>query len=186
MLSKTSLIIGLLSFILAGSAYAQTSSTQTVVTTTHTVTTTTTQTETVTENQNSPGPIHPHGTFIFNPKTLIWNAYAPDGTLVRSGHRSGGSNYCRDLHRRCHTPVGFFYVYGKGNASCKSSKFPIDRPGAPMPWCMYFHGGFAIHGSYEVRNYNASHGCVRIEPADAYWLSHNLIVIGTVVIIKPY
>ena len=91
-----------------------------------------------------------------------------------------------NLHRRCHTPVGIFHVYGKGNAHCKSSKFPIDRPGAPMPWCMYFYHGFAVHGSYEVRNYNASHGCIRIQPADAYWLSHNLIQIGSVIIVKPY
>lgn len=132
------------------------------------------------------GPVHPHGTFIFNPRTLIWTAYAPDGTLVRSGYGSGGSNYCKDLHRRCHTPVGTFYVHAKGNSNCKSSKFPIGNPGAPMPWCMFFRGGFAIHGSYEVRNYNASHGCVRISPIDAHWLSNNLIEIGTLVIIKPY
>lgn len=142
--------------------------------------------ENETQNVQPTGPITGHGAFIFNPRTLVWEAYAPNGTLVMTGHGSGGSNYCRDIHRRCHTPVGHFFVYSKGDASCKSSKFPVDRPGAPMPWCMYFHSGFAIHGSYEVRDFNASHGCIRISPRDANWLSHNLITIGTLVIVKPY
>lgn len=134
----------------------------------------------------STGPVHPHGTFIYDPKTLIWHAYDENGTLVRTGHGSGGRDYCKDVHRKCHTPVGQFFVYSKGDGKCKSSKFPVNKPGSPMPWCMFFHGGFAIHGSYEVRNYNASHGCIRITPTDAHWLSHNLIEVGTLVIVKPY
>lgn len=134
----------------------------------------------------STGPVHRHGTFIFNPRTLIWTAYAPDGTLVRSGYGSGGANYCKDIKRRCHTPVGTFYVHAKGSANCKSSKYPLDNPGAPMPWCMFFRGGYAIHGSNDVRSYNASHGCIRVTPIDAQWLHRNLIEIGTLVIIKPY
>lgn len=160
--------------------------TTTVTTDTFTTQVTTTETITTTTTTTNNGPKNPYGTFIFNPRTLIWYAYAPDGTLIKTGNGSGGSNYCKDLHRRCHSPVGVFRVYAKGNASCKSSKFPVGRGGAPMPWCMYFHNGFAVHGSYEVRNYNASHGCIRIYPADAYWLSHNLIRVGTVVIVKPY
>ncbi|HAT9080505.1 TPA: L,D-transpeptidase family protein, partial [Legionella pneumophila subsp. pneumophila] len=34
--------------------------------------------------------------------------------------------------------------------------------------------------------YNASHGCVRVKPQDARWLSQNFIKIGTKVIIKSY
>ncbi|EHL30252.1 hypothetical protein LDG_7762 [Legionella drancourtii LLAP12] len=55
-----------------------------------------------------------------------------------------------------------------------------------MPYCMYFSKNYAIHGSYEVPNYNASHGCVRLIPSDARWLSRNFMKIGTKVIIKPY
>lgn len=179
-------ITGISLLIFVGCSYAATTITSTTTSKVVTTTTSTTTTTTTISSSALTGPKNTYGTFIFNPRTLIWYAYASDGTLVKTGYGSGGSNYCKDLHRRCHTPVGTFSVYGKGNASCKSSKFPIGHPGAPMPWCMYFHNGFAVHGSYEVRNYNASHGCIRIYPEDAYWLSHNLITIGTVVIVKPY
>jgi len=32
---------------------------------------------------------------------------------------------------------------------------------------MFFHGGFALHGSPSVPGYNASHGCVRLFDDDA-------------------
>ena len=127
-----------------------------------------------------------NGTFIFDPRARRWYAYDASGKLVRSGRASGGRNYCPDIHSRCHTPVGRFVVYSKGGPGCKSKKFPIHHPGAPMPYCMFFHGGFAIHGSNEVPNYNASHGCIRVPPSEAYWLSHNFIHTGTVVIVTPY
>lgn len=40
---------------------------------------------------------------------------------------------------------------------------------APMPYSIFFHGGYAIHGSYETREigHPASHGCVRLHPANA-------------------
>ncbi len=40
---------------------------------------------------------------------------------------------------------------------------------APMPHAIFFHGGFAIHGSYEISQLGgpASHGCVRLHPAAA-------------------
>jgi lipoprotein-anchoring transpeptidase ErfK/SrfK len=40
---------------------------------------------------------------------------------------------------------------------------------APMPYSIFFHGGFAIHGSYEIARIGrpASHGCIRLHPADA-------------------
>jgi lipoprotein-anchoring transpeptidase ErfK/SrfK len=41
--------------------------------------------------------------------------------------------------------------------------------GSPMPHSIFFHGGYAIHGSYETRYLGrpASHGCVRLHPAAA-------------------
>jgi lipoprotein-anchoring transpeptidase ErfK/SrfK len=38
-----------------------------------------------------------------------------------------------------------------------------------MPHAIFFHGGFAIHGSYEIARLGgpASHGCVRLHPAAA-------------------
>jgi hypothetical protein len=40
---------------------------------------------------------------------------------------------------------------------------------SPMPHSIFFHNGFAIHGSYEIRRLGgpASHGCVRLHPAHA-------------------
>jgi lipoprotein-anchoring transpeptidase ErfK/SrfK len=41
--------------------------------------------------------------------------------------------------------------------------------GSPMPHAIFFHGGYAIHGSYETRHLGrpASHGCVRLHPTAA-------------------
>jgi lipoprotein-anchoring transpeptidase ErfK/SrfK len=40
---------------------------------------------------------------------------------------------------------------------------------APMPHAIFFHGGFAIHGSYDIARLGgpASHGCIRLHPSDA-------------------
>jgi lipoprotein-anchoring transpeptidase ErfK/SrfK len=40
---------------------------------------------------------------------------------------------------------------------------------APMPYAVFFRGGYAIHGTYEVGHLGspASHGCVRLNTADA-------------------
>ena len=40
---------------------------------------------------------------------------------------------------------------------------------SPMPHSIFFHGGFAIHGSYEISHLGrpASHGCIRLLPANA-------------------
>lgn len=40
---------------------------------------------------------------------------------------------------------------------------------APMPHSVFFLGGYAVHGSNEVRRlgHPASHGCVRLSPGDA-------------------
>ena len=40
---------------------------------------------------------------------------------------------------------------------------------SPMPYSIFFHGGFAIHGSYETAYLGrpASHGCVRLLPRHA-------------------
>lgn len=40
---------------------------------------------------------------------------------------------------------------------------------SPMPHSIFYHGGFAIHGSNDIRRLGgpASHGCVRLHPANA-------------------
>ncbi|MCB1509916.1 MAG: L,D-transpeptidase [Hyphomicrobiaceae bacterium] len=40
---------------------------------------------------------------------------------------------------------------------------------APMPYAIFFRGGYAIHGSYQTRRLGrpASHGCVRLSTGNA-------------------
>jgi len=125
-------------------------------------------------------------TFVFNPRINRWYAYDNTGSLIKTGRASGGKGYCADVKRACRTPVGSFRVYHKRGADCKSSKYPIGKGGAKMPYCMFFRGGYAVHGSYDVPNYNASHGCVRVRPGAAQWLHRNFMKHGTRVIVKPY
>lgn len=124
--------------------------------------------------------------FVYNPKTLHWTAYNSLGKVVASGKGSGGRYYCPDIRRGCKTPIGTFAVLSKQGAGCKSSRYPIGRGGAPMPYCTFFSKNYAVHGSYELPNYNASHGCIRIHPSAAKWLHYNFFRIGTKVVVLPY
>ena len=126
--------------------------------------------------------------FIFSPRVHAWAIYDENGERIKTGRASGGRSFCRDIRRQCRTIVGTFSVISKGGATCKSKKYPIrTNGGAPMPYCMRFtESGYAIHGSSSVPNYNASHGCIRVPPSDAKWLSQNFVQHGTTVIVLPY
>lgn len=126
-------------------------------------------------------------TVLVDPNVHVWGAYS-DGELVKAGIASAGSNWCPDLGRPCHTHSGTFHVYSLGEPTCKSHIFPIPKGGAPMPYCMYFNNGQALHGvpDSEVGEGNFSHGCVRLRVSDAEWLRYNFVNIGTKVIVKPY
>ncbi len=125
---------------------------------------------------------------------LAWGAYDSKGKLVRWGPASGGKNWCPDVGRSCRTPAKEFAIKRKIGRRCKSRKFPIGKGGAPMPYCMFFYGGYAIHGSNKVPGYNASHGCVRTFKEDAKWLNEEFVELpdkknelpGTKIIILPY
>lgn len=124
---------------------------------------------------------------IVDPSRLAYGAYDSSGQLVHWGPMSGGQGWCSDVRRGCKTPNGNFKIYNKGGPGCISSKYPLGEGGAPMPHCMYFKGGYAIHGSPKVPGYNASHGCVRVFNEDAQWLNREFIDTGsTKVIVKPY
>lgn len=112
---------------------------------------------------------------IVNQNLLAWAAYNPEGVLVHWGPISSGKDYCRDIGRSCKTITGIFYVFNKKGAGCESNIFPIGRGGSSMPYCMFFHKGFALHGSKEVVGYRASHGCVRMFTRDAKWLNENFV-----------
>ncbi len=125
-------------------------------------------------------------TFVFNPNTTSWKAINDNGKVVRSGRASGGRHYCPDIRRSCKTPSGVYHIISKGGPGCRSSRYPVGKGGAPMPYCMFFSKYYAVHGSYDVPKYNASHGCIRVTPSDARWLSKSFMRIGTKVIVKPY
>ena len=124
---------------------------------------------------------------------LAWGAYDADGKLVNWGPMAGGKGWCPDTGKACRTPTGTYTVFSKRGASCKSGVFPIPTGGAPMPYCMFFNGGYAIHGSTSVPGYHASHGCVRVFNDDAKWLSNEFVdlpnsrrgILGTKVVIRP-
>lgn len=124
---------------------------------------------------------------FIDPSVLAWGAYDSSGELVRWGPASLGSHFCADLGQRCHSPIGTFHVYRKGSADCKSTKFPLLRGGAPMPYCMFFYRGFALHGEPNgLPSDHASHGCVRLFVEDAEWLNKQFVEIGTLIVIEPY
>ena len=62
------------------------------------------------------------------------------------------------------TPVGRFRPY-----SLQPVHYSSLYDDAPMPYSIFFHGGYAIHGTTEIRNLGrpVSHGCVRLSPDNA-------------------
>lgn len=125
--------------------------------------------------------------FIFDPNFNAWAVYSEEGRRMNTGKGSGGARYCSDLGRPCRTISGTFSIQRKGGPDCISSVFPLEtNGGAPMPYCMHFKGGYAIHGSGAIPDYNASHGCIRVTPTVAKWLNNHFLNIGSTVIIRPY
>ncbi len=62
------------------------------------------------------------------------------------------------------TPVGRYKPY-----LLKRMHYSSIYDNAPMPHSIFFLGGYAIHGTMEVRNLGrpVSHGCVRLTPSNA-------------------
>ena len=63
-----------------------------------------------------------------------------------------------------HTPRGSYRVTRMAKVY-----FSKKYDNAPMPNSVFFYGGFAIHGTYHIKALGrpASHGCVRLAPANA-------------------
>jgi lipoprotein-anchoring transpeptidase ErfK/SrfK len=95
--------------------------------------------------------------------------------LVEGGERvvtmkvssGNGEDYERSdgTTARALTPVGR-YTIERRIAGLRESSAGLGTLYDPM----YFHRGFAIHGSNSVPAGPASHGCVRVSRADALWL----------------
>lgn len=113
---------------------------------------------------------------VVDPRVQAWGAYNTDGSLVRWGPASSGADYCRDIDEECHTTPGSFRMFSLGSSDCFSTKFPLPDGGAPMPYCMYFNEGQALHGEPDgLPGHNASHGCVRMYVNDAEWMRYEFV-----------
>jgi len=123
---------------------------------------------------------------LVDPNVHAWGAYDREGNLVKAGLATAGAYYCPDIKRGCKTSAGTFRIQSLGAESCKSSRYPLPKGGAPMPYCMFFNGNQGLHGSQYVMEGNASHGCVRLSVSDAEWLRFNFANYGTKVIVRPY
>lgn len=138
----------------------------------------------------SPFPlkVDPYGqkTIVVDLNKLAWGAYDAGGNLIHWGPASGGQGWCSDVGKACRTQTGNYQVISKEGYDCISSKFPEPYGGAAMPYCMHYYGPYALHGSFEVPGYNASHGCVRMFINDARWLNYDFTDGNTKVIIKNY
>lgn len=145
----------------------------------------------------APFPLHLDGEtekqVIVDQEKLAWGAYDAQGNLVNWGPISSGRDKCSDSNKSCRTLAGVFRVFSKESVQCRSNVFPIGKGGAKMPYCMYFHKGFALHGSNDIPGQRASHGCVRMFVDDAKWLNQNFVELsserngymGTKVIVRP-
>ena len=145
----------------------------------------------------SPFPLKMEGDtekqIIIDQEKLAWGAYDARGNLVKWGPISSGRDKCSDSNRSCRTLTGIFRVFSKENVHCTSDVFPIGKGGAKMPFCMYFHKGFALHGSDDIPGQRASHGCVRMFIQDAKWLNEQFVELssernhfmGTKVTVRP-
>jgi len=118
---------------------------------------------------------------VISQEKLAFGAYDGDGELLWWGPVSTGKNWCRDTQASCVTPGGEFRIIRKQGIECISSAFPRrpwgENGGAPMPYCMHFYRGYAIHGSTTVPGKRDSHGCVRMFTEDARWLNLEFIQI---------
>lgn len=143
----------------------------------------------------SPFPIHiddEEKQIIVDQDKLAWAAY-DQGQLVKWGPIASGRDKCPDSANSCKTLTGIFHFFSKENENCRSDVYPIGKGGAKMPYCMYFHKGFALHGSDDIPGYRASHGCVRMFIRDAKWMNQEFVVtsndakniMGTKVTVRP-
>ncbi|SNS66541.1 Putative peptidoglycan binding domain-containing protein [Micrococcales bacterium KH10] len=109
-------------------------------------------------------------------------------SIVRNGKvrttfniSSGSNSYYTHKGRRiyAHTPTGSFKVYMKRDYLHKAELGPMYRPQ------YYLSGGWAIHGSPNIPNYPASHGCIRIaNPAMDYLWGKGGMGIGSEIVIR--
>jgi lipoprotein-anchoring transpeptidase ErfK/SrfK len=90
-------------------------------------------------------------------------------TLVSSGRgdrHSGVRNY--------ESPTGSFRIESRHITTTMDGDTAGDGPYSieDVPWVMYFHGSYAIHGAFwhTYFGWRMSHGCINLSPPDARWV----------------
>ncbi|GAB4354809.1 MAG: L,D-transpeptidase [Oricola sp.] len=83
------------------------------------------------------------------------------------------------------TPIGTFRPY-RMDRTWYSRKYDY----APMPYSIFFYGGYAIHGTTEISRLGrpVSHGCIRLHPEHARLLFELVRQVGmgnTRIVIRP-
>jgi len=104
-------------------------------------------------------------------------AYNAEGALVLWGPATMGRELCPDIGKPCKTVEGSFHMIRKKDVDCQSNTYPLGLGGTAMPYCMFFYGGYALHGS-QLPGKPSSHGCVGIFDNDARWLNQDFIKAG--------
>lgn len=73
------------------------------------------------------------------------------------------------------TPTGLYrtkrkYLSKTMRGSPRDGTYHVEE----VPWTLYYHRGWAVHGAYWHNTFGAvrSHGCTNLAPADARWLYH--------------
>jgi len=136
----------------------------------------------------SPLPTHmdTHGRKIvyIDLRLFAFGAYDAHGKLLYWGPVSSGRKKCYNTNGNCLTATGYFRIFRIEGKDCISHEYPLETHGGdPMPYCMYFHGGTAMHYSTLSGFINRSAGCVRMFKADAKWLNKVFVKLGTEVIV---
>ncbi len=77
------------------------------------------------------------------------------------------------------TVIGVFKIYVKYRAASMTGP---DYNLPNVPYVMYFHEGYGLHGTYWHNNFGTpmSHGCVNLRTSDAAWL-YEFASVGTIV-----
>lgn len=103
-------------------------------------------------------------------RLIAWNGSKPAYAVIVSTGKKATA-----------TPTGLFSIYSKRRLDRMRGE-DYDIP--DVPYALYFHQGYAIHGTYWHNRFGTpvSHGCINVAIDHAKWL-FEWVAIGTPVII---
>ncbi len=118
-------------------------------------------------------------------RVFAFAAYDTQGQLLYWGPATGGDQWCSDSPLHCRTATGTYNIYRMQGPDCVSREYPLaSKGGSHMPYCMYYHQGYALHAYNMVGFTHRSHGCIHLFYGDAKWLQEHFVEIRTAVIVQ--